>query len=85
VAFKDVNRDGVKLSDEEPLAGKVIYLYDSAGRYLRNALTDASGSYALTGVADGSYRVWYSTSDWWDLWQDRAPSTTGTERPRISL
>jgi hypothetical protein len=85
VAFKDVNRDGVKQSDEEPLAGKVIYLYDSAGRYLRNAVTDASGSYSLTGVADSSYRVWYSTSDWWDLWQDWAPSTTGNERPRVSL
>lgn len=85
VAFKDLNRDGVKQADEEPLAGKRIHLFDGAGTYLANTLTDGTGRYALTGLADGAYRVWYSTPDWWDLWQDWAPSTTGGERPRVNL
>jgi hypothetical protein len=85
VAFKDLNRDGVKQPDEEPLAGKRIHLFDGAGTYLKNTLTDASGRYELPGLADGDYRVWYSTPDWWDLWQDWAPSTTGSERPRVNF
>ena len=85
VAFKDLNRDGVKQADEEPLAGKTIYLFDGAGAYVKNAGTDASGRYELAGLTDGPYRVQYNTSDWWDLWQDWAPSTTGSERPRVAL
>ena len=85
VAFKDLNRDGLKQPDEEPLAGKRIHLFDPAGTYLKNALTDASGRYELTGLADGSYRVQYSSPDWWELWQDWAPSTTGSERPRVAV
>jgi len=85
VAFKDLNRDGVKQAEEEPLAGKRIHLFSGAGAYLKNALTDATGTYRLTGLADGGYRVWYSSPDWWDLWQDWAPSTTGSERPRVEL
>ena len=85
VAFKDLDRDGVKQAGEEALAGKTIHLFDGAGTYLKNASTDVEGKYQLTNLADASYRVQYSTSDWWDLWSDWAPSTTGSERPRVEL
>jgi SdrD B-like domain len=83
VAFKDTNRDGVKQPDEEALAGKRIHLFDGADAYLKNTLTDTSGGYVLSGLPDGRYQVHYGTSDWWELWQDWAPSTTGSELPRV--
>lgn len=85
VAFKDMNRDGVKQADEEPLAGKRIHFFDGDYNYFENALTDASGRYELSGLADGTYRVHYSSPDWWDLWEEWAPSTTGSERPRVTV
>lgn len=85
LAFEDLNRDGVKQADERPLAGERIYLYASAGGYLANVLTDAGGNYRFADVASGAYRVEYGLADWWELWDDWAPSTTGTERPEVRI
>ena len=82
VAFKDVDRDGVMQVGEEPLAGKRIYVFDEQGGYVAHAPTDAAGRYAISGLAPARYEVRYGTVDWWELWQDWAPSTTGSEWPR---
>ena len=84
-AYKDTNRDGVKQADETALTGKRIYLFNTAGQYLQNAPTDSSGRYALTGLADGDYEVRYGTTEWWELWRDWVPTTTGSEWPRVEV
>ena len=84
-AFKDVNRDGVKQAAEEPLAGKEIYAFDSSGRPIGHAPTDVTGRYVISNLPTGAYSVRYGTSDWWELWQDWAPTTTGSERPSVSV
>jgi hypothetical protein len=83
--FQETDRDGVFESDEQPLANKLVYLYNSTGTYLANASTNSTGWYQFTALADGAYRVEYDTVAWWDLWNDWAPSTTGSERPRVDV
>jgi hypothetical protein len=84
-AYYDANRDASQQAGETPLAGKRIYLFDAAGNYLKNVPTDAAGRYAFTGLADTRYQVRYGTIDWWDLWRDWVPTTTGSERPHVTL
>ncbi len=83
--FQEIDRDGVYETDEQPLVNKRVYLYAESGTYLANASTDAAGWYQFTGLADTTYRVAYDTVAWWDLWRDWAPSTTGSERPRVEV
>jgi hypothetical protein len=85
VAYKDLNRDGVKQAAEEPLAGKEIYAVDALGSAANHAPTDASGRYVIADVPAGAYSVRYGQVEWWELWQDWAPSTTGSERPHVAI
>ena len=42
---------GVVSEDEVPVAGRTVYLYDSAsGELIRSIVTDANGNYAFTGL-----------------------------------
>src|SRR6266516_7005246 len=64
--FYDLNRNGVQDGGEAPLASQGIYLLDATGQsQLAFTASDASGHYSFSGIADGNYRVFYDTADWW--------------------
>jgi hypothetical protein len=55
IAFLDDNRDGVRQESEDVLPGRRIYLFGADGSYLKNVLTDSSGRYSFTGLADAYF------------------------------
>lgn len=62
--FNDLNKNGVKDSGEQGLAGFKINLYSGAnfdnGKYdsvYKTAVSDASGNYAFNSLANGTYSV----------------------------
>jgi len=83
IAFKDTNRDGSRQSDEDPFADHRVYLFDTAGSYLKNALSDATGAFSLTGLSPGRYEVRYSPSSWWAIRDNWVPTTTGSIFPSV--
>lgn len=85
MAFKDLNRDGVKQTSEEALVDQYVWLFDAAGAYLRNARTDGAGRYQLTGVTSGAYTVEYWAVSWNELARDWTPSTTGSIHPSTTV
>ena len=82
VAYKDLNRDAVRQTDEPVLSDQQIYLYDGGGAYAGVRYTDAAGQYSFTNLADGDYRVQYASPSWYPLRADWVPSTTGSVMPR---
>jgi hypothetical protein len=85
VVFHDDNRNGAFDSRETPMSGQTVYLYDGSGSYLGAATTDASGSYSFGGLADGQYRVDYSSASWSQLRNSYVPTTTATLKPTESV
>ena len=51
-----------------PVAGASASLYTASGVFVRSAIADASGSYNITGVGPGAYRLYFSpptlSTDW---------------------
>lgn len=86
-AFQDADRDGVRDAGDTTLGDQRIYLYDAAGAYQGNALTDPDGTYAFSELADGEYRVAYAASSWWAVREDWVPTTTanGNLRPDLAV
>ena len=80
--FQESDRDGVFETAEQPLGGLYVYLYDSSGAFVRNALTDAAGWYRFSGLPDGTYRVELAPISWNPLKRDWVADTTGTIFPR---
>lgn len=83
--FQDGNRNGIQDAGESPWEGHQVYLFDGAGTYRGNASSDASGRYAFTGLADGSYSVKYASPSWWGIRDAWVPTTTGSVKPAVSL
>jgi len=50
--WNDLDGDGVQDPNEPPLAGVVVYLYDSSGSIVGQAVTDINGNYYFGGVND---------------------------------
>ena len=60
--FCDTNNDNLDNGEAEPgVAGKVVFLLDSAGNIVDQTETDAEGNYSFTGLAAGTYRVAFQT------------------------
>jgi hypothetical protein len=83
--FQEQDRDGVLESSEQPLAGVYVYLYNSAGVYLGNAPTDATGWYRFPGLPDASYRVELAPISWNPLQGSWVSDSTGTIFPRATV
>jgi hypothetical protein len=84
LVFEDHNRDGAHQDGEDGWSGLVLYLFDAdRTTYLGNALTDDNGRYEFRGLAAGSYVVELRASDWWEVWDDWVPTTTGSLQPRM--
>ena len=83
--FREQDRDGVLETGDSPLAGAYVYLYDHAGRYVRNVVTDSTGWYAFTGLADGTYTAEIAPVSWNPFKQDWVPDTTGSLFPRRTV
>src|SRR4051794_35355584 len=81
IVFHDDNRDGRFDSGEAPMSGQTVYLYDGTGSYLGATTSDSAGSYAFGGLADGQYRVDYSSASWSQLRNSYVPTTTATLKP----
>ena len=56
-AWNDVNRDGVRQVDEQPVSNLAIRLLDASGQVAANESTDAAGNYRFDGVAPGAYTL----------------------------
>lgn len=58
LVWADVDGDGIRDASEPGLSGLTIVLYESDGvTFLASTLTDATGGYTFTGLADGDYVV----------------------------
>ena len=76
--FQDTNRNGQADAGEAPFSGRLLLLFDANGTNIASAQTDASGRYSFGALADGGYRVAFSTQDWWELRSTWVPTTTGS-------
>jgi hypothetical protein len=76
VAFTDGNRNGSRDPGETARAGDTLWLYNSSGTAVASATTASDGSYAFTNLADGSYRVDYSSTTWRSIRNDVVPTTS---------
>jgi hypothetical protein len=52
-------------------------LFDATGANIANTVTDSSGRYTFSGLADGTYDVGYDTAEWWNIRATLVPTTTG--------
>jgi hypothetical protein len=84
-AFQDQNRNATLDPGETPFPGHKLYLFDASGSYRGQATTDADGWYGFTGLTAGEYDIQYSGSAWSPLYNDWAPTTTGSLEPRARL
>ena len=86
IHWNDLNRDGVQDAGEPGLPGRRIYLdLDQNGRYDAgepSTTTDVSGSYALTGLASGTYTV---ADDLLPGWKQTFPAFDPHHIERFSL
>lgn len=80
--FMDNNRNGVFDTGDESWSGKLVYLFSSTGTYLKNVPTDSTGNYTFNDIALGEYKVEYDRVAWTGIWENLAPTTTGSEWPR---
>lgn len=79
VAFKDMNRNGVKDTGEEPYSGYQLYFFDETSTiYKGTVVTDANGNYTFGGFDDGKYMVATASSSYAPLKPDWLPTTTGS-------
>lgn len=85
VVFHDDNRNGAFDPGESPMSGQTLYLYGPTGSYLGATTTDSTGAYSFGGLADGSYRVDYSSASWSPLRDSYVPTTTPTLKPTLSV
>ncbi|WP_458094335.1 SdrD B-like domain-containing protein [Roseomonas sp. WA12] len=61
--FADTNGDGLFGQGESGSAGATVRLVDQSGAVVATTATTASGTYAFTGVAPGTYRVQFIAPD----------------------
>lgn len=55
--YEDSNQDQNRQSDEPPLPGSIVILYDSLGKELTRRIVDAKGAVTFAALAPGSYAV----------------------------
>ncbi|WBS05556.1 carboxypeptidase regulatory-like domain-containing protein [Pseudoduganella sp. SL102] len=58
----DCDGDGIQDAGESGIQGAKVTLLDAAGKALSSTVTNASGSYAFTGLKPGTYSVQFDTS-----------------------
>ena len=83
--FQEQDRDGVFESGEQPLGGMYVYLYNSTGTYVGKALTDSTGWYRFSALADATYRAALAPTSWNALDDDWVSTTTGTIFPSATV
>jgi hypothetical protein len=76
--WADTDRDGVYDNGEAPFAGRLLLLFNAGGTNVASTQTDVNGRYSFGALADGTYTVGFSTSDWWSLRNNWVPTTTGS-------
>jgi chitodextrinase len=81
VAFKDLNRNQIHDTGEEPFGNHRLYFLNATGAYIGNTVTDSSGRYSFSGLDDGNYTVMYDGSTWRSISNDWVPTTSETLRP----
>jgi hypothetical protein len=74
-SFQDLNRNGIQDAGEAPFSGVFIDLLNSSGTAVTSATTDANGHYAMAGLADGSYTLRVTPSDWANLRYSWVPTS----------
>ncbi|WP_338663291.1 SdrD B-like domain-containing protein [Pararoseomonas sp. SCSIO 73927] len=58
--FTDVNGDGILGAGEPGIAGRTVQLLNAAGGVVATTTTAASGAYAFTNIAPGTYQVQFA-------------------------
>ena len=85
-AFQDADRDGAFDIGEAPFANHQLFVLTAGGeQFVASARTDASGRYAVSGLADGDYRVQYDSATSNDLVASWVPTTTGSVRSQVEV
>jgi len=55
--YKDIDRDGTRDSDDTPIPGVTVELYDGSGTLVATTTTDADGNYSFTNLPAGDYTI----------------------------
>jgi hypothetical protein len=76
--WQDTNRNGVMDPGEAAFAGQALMLFNASGTNIASAQSGTDGSFAFSGLADGTYTVKFGTQSWWNLRGDWVPTTTGS-------
>ena len=85
VAYRDLDRDGLRDSGDTALAAQSIVLRTTGGAVLGATTTDDLGGYSFASVADGVYEVAFDDAAWRALRADWVPTTTGSYYPRARV
>ena len=83
-AYQDMDRDGVRDAGELPMVAQIIELRGATGNLIATRLTDATGSYAFSGLSAGTYHVQFGYDAWRALRLDWVPTTTGSLNARFT-
>lgn len=83
--FEDLDRDGAFDQGEPGWNGEAISIYTPAGSYVTTVGTAADGTWAATGLSEGSYHVEINDYYWQDHRYDWVPTTTGDLWPETDL
>ncbi len=61
--WHDLNENGIKDAGENAIAGVTVNLLNSSGVVIATAVTDSSGNFTFTGLANGTYTVKIADTD----------------------
>lgn len=83
--YWDINRNNAyNVGSDVPLQGVIVQLFQGGAYTGRSAITNASGLYEFTGLADGTYEVRITTSTTSDLYSlPWTGITTSTQRGSV--
>jgi serine-aspartate repeat-containing protein C/D/E len=81
--FEDTNDDGIRQSEEPPIAKVTVALLDAAGNQVGQVETDANGFYKFSSLRPGTYRLVETTPAGFIDGKDRVGTIQGTPVGRV--
>ncbi len=85
MVFEDLDRNGSWDPGEPPWPDQGVSVFDESGSLAGHATSAEDGSWTISGLAPGSYQAKMSVASWWAVYEQWAPTTSGTIFPRKSF
>ncbi|NJP07886.1 MAG: hypothetical protein HC837_20820, partial [Chloroflexaceae bacterium] len=77
--WDDIDRDGIQDTNEEPVAGVTVNLYDGDGNLIATTTTDANGNYLFDNLTAGDYQVEFELPDGYAFTQQQQGSNSSVD------